>query len=211
MPTNETTEFNGKKYYRYPEAQTSSTRLYFRRSVGTPAKCRMLHRDVWEYHFGEIPAGFHIHHCDKDPANNHIGNLECLSAKDHLALHPLTPAKRRGMAYRKLLERTPKPKPVRTEEEIRRRSEIAKNSWLARKPASHTCVQCGKQFDSITKRITDRFCSNACKTAFRVASGVDNVQRFCKKCEKEFTCNKYKKVIYCSHLCARHSRHWRKS
>jgi DNA-binding XRE family transcriptional regulator len=48
---------------------------------------RALHRDLWEAHHGPIPPGHHIHHCDGNPHNNAIQNLECIKASEHTRLH----------------------------------------------------------------------------------------------------------------------------
>lgn len=47
------------------------------------------HQLVWcEYHgYTEMPKGYCIHHCDKDPLNNEIDNLICVSLSDHTRLH----------------------------------------------------------------------------------------------------------------------------
>ena len=41
---------------------------------------KRLHRYVWEKERGEIPEGYHIHHIDKNKANNDISNLALISA-----------------------------------------------------------------------------------------------------------------------------------
>lgn len=66
-------EFNG---YRYTLRNTG----YLGRTNGPRS---LLHRDVWESHVGPIPAGFDIHHRDRDRLNNEIGNLECLPKDEH--------------------------------------------------------------------------------------------------------------------------------
>ncbi|MGL4336109.1 MAG: HNH endonuclease [Turicibacter sp.] len=35
----------------------------------------------------EIPRGYHVHHCDFNPLNNHIDNLVLIAAGDHMKLH----------------------------------------------------------------------------------------------------------------------------
>ena len=50
------------------------------------------HQIVWEAEHGPIPKDkhgdtFHIHHLDKNPNNNSIDNLICLSHEDHIKLH----------------------------------------------------------------------------------------------------------------------------
>lgn len=61
--------FNGATY-------TLSTKGYWRRTDGGRT---MLHHDVWEYHCGPIPEGYDIWHLDKDPHNNKIDNLACMT------------------------------------------------------------------------------------------------------------------------------------
>ena len=55
---------------------------YYQRPGASFAKS--LHRAVWERHFGKIPKKHHIHHLDRNSRNNHIENLQCLSAKLHM-------------------------------------------------------------------------------------------------------------------------------
>ena len=45
------------------------------------------YRKIYEYHFGEIPKGYHIHHIDGNPLNNDISNLLCISAEEHKKIH----------------------------------------------------------------------------------------------------------------------------
>lgn len=42
-----------------------------------------VHREVWEKHFGSIPAGFHIHHKNGNKQDNRIENLELLEGRIH--------------------------------------------------------------------------------------------------------------------------------
>ena len=54
------TYFNGNRY-------TRSGKYYYK----TRWKSRTaLHRDIWEFHNGPIPPGFHVHHIDHDRENN---------------------------------------------------------------------------------------------------------------------------------------------
>lgn len=50
------------------------------------------YKKIWKEHYGPIPKdehgmNYHIHHIDRDPTNNHITNLQALSAKDHAKVH----------------------------------------------------------------------------------------------------------------------------
>lgn len=47
----------------------------------------LVHRLIWEEHYGEIPEGYEIHHKDGDKHNNRIWNLECISNKEHKKRH----------------------------------------------------------------------------------------------------------------------------
>lgn len=69
--------FNNKRYTPDPDG-------YYRKTDGNRS---WLHQDVWRFHGGEIPDGWHIHHKDKDKSNNSIENLECLSPSDHAQIH----------------------------------------------------------------------------------------------------------------------------
>ena len=64
-------EFDGVRYYLCGS--------YFQK------KGIRLHRVVWEFHFGVIPDGNHVHHADGDRANNQIENLQCISYINHLS------------------------------------------------------------------------------------------------------------------------------
>jgi hypothetical protein len=73
------TWFNGEKF-------TVRNNGYFGRTTGDRA---MMHRVVWEHHRGPIPAGYDIHHIDKNRLNNDIANLELIAKDDHARHHAL--------------------------------------------------------------------------------------------------------------------------
>lgn len=60
------------------------------------------------------------------------------------------------------------------------------------------CVYCGMTFIGDCK---GKFCSNACKSAYRRASGVDNVKRNCVICGQPFYVNKYSSTQTCGKTC----------
>lgn len=48
---------------------------------------KLLHRVIWEEHYGEIPKGYVVHHKDGNKLNNDIENLELMSLKEHGNMH----------------------------------------------------------------------------------------------------------------------------
>lgn len=52
-----------------------------------PYAGKLLHRLVWEEHYGPIPEGYVVHHIDKDKSNCAIENLVLLSKNEHHSLH----------------------------------------------------------------------------------------------------------------------------
>lgn len=46
-------------------------------------------RLVWYLQYGEIPAGYHIHHRNKDYQDNNLSNLECILGTDHISEHSI--------------------------------------------------------------------------------------------------------------------------
>lgn len=70
-------EFNGAKY-------TMRNTGYFAKTDGERT---LLHRDMYEFHKGEIPDGFDMHHIDEDKLHNEMSNFECISKSDHTRLH----------------------------------------------------------------------------------------------------------------------------
>jgi len=64
------------------------------------------------------------------------------------------------------------------------------------------CKHCGGAFLIRWPYKPKLFCSNACKSAARRASGVDDIERSCPRCGKTFLANCYSKQIHCSRECA---------
>lgn len=68
---------NGKKYQKlqfYVQREDKAYNLF-------------VHKIVWTWFNGIIPADMEIHHKDFDPTNNAIANLECLTHEEHLERH----------------------------------------------------------------------------------------------------------------------------
>lgn len=54
-------------------------------------KGKRLHRAVWEYHHGEVPDGYHVHHIDEDRSNNDPANLLLVKGTEHVRHHMAEP------------------------------------------------------------------------------------------------------------------------
>ena len=167
-----------------------------------------MHRYVWKHYYGDIPKGFRVHHVDGDKSNNDISNLALLPHEAHVKLH----AKNRSPETLKKLQDNCErirllAKAWHSSNEGR---EWHKDQWQKTKDKlfekkEFVCENCGKTFLAPNNG-SNRFCSNACKSAYRRKMGLDDVVKVCAYCGKEYKANKYKKTKYCSTECAHNAR-----
>lgn len=202
MTNREVVEFNGVRFYRYPDSAQPTNRRYFRPGIANRQKgVKMLHQEIWMNSSGaiEIPAGYEVHHVDHDTSNNDPSNLKLMSAEEHRRHHQDCPSP----ASAEQLEHLERIRPLATEWH---RSEEGR-TWhreLAKKPKSHTtltCAVCGRDYQAVY-RGRSRFCSKSCKSKARRASGADNETRTCELCRKQFVVNRYLKTRFCGKSCA---------
>jgi hypothetical protein len=78
-----------------------------------------------------------------------------------------------------------------------------KQTWAKRKVMRLPCTFCGKVFDIVVGCEKRGFCSPACQSAARRASGVDDEQRICVVCGAVFTVNRYSKTQSCGTVACR--------
>ncbi|MFK0182069.1 HNH endonuclease signature motif containing protein [Streptomyces xanthochromogenes] len=195
--------FRGVIFRRYPDSPNWADRSYFTPGIADRQRgIQRLHQEVWKAANGPIPEGCHVHHRDEDPLNNSLGNLECLTGDEHLGHH---------MAHRD--HHTPQRlallEAIRPLAAAWHRSDAGRawhrqhgvDTWAKRRPIRRACDQCQSEFDSITRRDNDRFCSNNCKSKWRKASGVDDEDRTCGSCGATFRINKYARARTCSRIC----------
>lgn len=186
---NETTqEFNGLRYW----AKTSK---YYSRHTrkGGP---RRLHRDVWEYHNGPIPNGYHVHHKDANRQNNQLNNLELRFASKHLSRHGKQAdhtnwiaAQQRGAAA------------WHGSEEGRRwhKEQYEKHcKAVLHKKVEHECIVCGKKFIAQSGAKT---CSRNCRAKIERKSPAYKTERICSYCGKTFMAPKHSPQKNCSREC----------
>lgn len=197
----DTVTFNGIKFRRYPESENRTARVYY--TPGIADKMRgvgRLHEEVWRDRNGPIQSGCVIHHADGNPLNNEPDNLVCLTASDHSALH----FRENGpwVGFKENLDRI---RPLAaawhgSEAGLAWHREHAKACGFGRASyGARKCKHCGREYEA--RNAAARFCSNACKSAWRRAAGLDNVQRTCERCGAAFTTGKYDGVRFCSSAC----------
>ena len=61
--------------------------VYCRNKKNRFTLTKFIHREVWQYCRGDIPRDYDIHHIDKNPANNELSNLQCLTKIEHTQTH----------------------------------------------------------------------------------------------------------------------------
>lgn len=172
------------------------------------ARRMRLHRAVWQSIQGIIPDGYHVHHVDGDKSNNEPGNLALLPGGEHASKH----GKQRDAMFHAELVRNlsvnARPKACewhKSKEGRKWHAEHAKKMCENMNERRYTCEHCGETF--FKKPLgANKFCSNACKSAHRRASGTDNEQRRCCVCGQLFETNKYSKTASCSRACANRMR-----
>lgn len=198
----EVVEFNGIRFRRYPGANQRSNRVYYTPGIADRQNgADYLHREIWKAAHGPIPRGHHIHHRDGDPLNNELDNLACVSPGEHLAEHWTEERAEASRAHMETIRPLTK-EWHRSPEGRAWHREHGREAWESREAVERSCDQCGKSFESITRRDNDRFCSNSCKSAWRRDAGLDDEDRTCAACGKTWRPNKYSKARACSRKCA---------
>lgn len=71
--------------YRRLKSKNNHRRAWIK--IENPNKWKLLCCYAWEKNNGEIPCGSIIHHKDRNPSNDDIDNLECLTRAEHLKEH----------------------------------------------------------------------------------------------------------------------------
>jgi hypothetical protein len=158
---------------------------------------KRLHRYVWEKEVGEIPKGCQIHHINGDKSDNRIDNLAIMTASGHLRLHGQEQS-RKEKCRENIKKATPEAIKWHKSEEGRKWHRENFNPEIAHKREQKICEQCGKEYEGLHFQ---RFCSNACKSAYRRETGADDVVRICEICQKPFRTTRYHKQKYCSVEC----------
>lgn len=195
---NEQIIFDGHKF-----TKDKKTGYYLKTTL--PRK--RLHIYVWEYYNNcKVPKGFDIHHKDQNKDNNDISNLECISRSRHNKLHGELLTEEQREKRRQNMDINARPAAIEWHKSQDGRDwhkEQYKDS-LGKYNAIKTkkkCEYCGAEYETV-EHGNNKFCSNKCKSAWRRASGIDNIEKTCEYCGKTFISNKYHKTRFCSNVCA---------
>lgn len=195
----ETVEYDGLTWHRYPNALRRSDREYFCRGN------RTLHRYVWEKYNGKVPKGYVIHHKDGNCQNNDISNLECVTSKQHNGERH-KPEGERLEQLRKNMQKACNAAVAwhKTEEGKKFHKQLGKISWKNFKPVLKKCEVCGKDFYDNSRHQTGKFCSGACRAKDKRKVMTTKI---CEWCGKEFETNKYYPAKFCSRSCRGYAGH----
>lgn len=204
MGRRETVTFNGREYARYPDSRSKSARRYFYSRGGKWADQTALHRDVWEDANGPIPDGWHVHHIDGDTGNNDLANLVALPPSDHALEHEPEYSEEFKAARAADLDRAQRAARAwhRSPEGRRVHSRIGARSWDSRSPEIRTCVECGKEYENLAHRESDRFCSRQCISRHNERTRRYYEDRNCVVCGTAFNVKKSKPQTVCSRHCS---------
>ncbi len=188
--------YNGRNYRKHLKQKYFYTSKY----MGMYSRC--LHRQMWFDVYGEIPKGFQIHHKDGDAFNNSIDNFELVEGREHSRAHSIKRFKDNPEKLLKIAEagRELAKEWHGSEAGINwHRENAIKCDFGHREYGERECDSCQTKF--IAKRAMQRFCSNACKSAYRRRNNPDMITRKCDKCESEYITRKYLPAYYCSKEC----------
>lgn len=155
---------------------------------------------VWKNRWGNIPTGYHVHHCNGNRSDNRIENLELVHRSRHLRDH-MTPERREWS--RQLAEKI---RPLTkiwhaSEEGLEWHRQHGLKTWEERKPFGNTCKQCNKQYQ--TKLYHQEFCSGACKSKWRRDNKCDDIDKECPICKKNYRSSKYSRSKTCGRACGK--------
>lgn len=162
----------------------------------------LLHAYMWRTRTGAVPGGTGVRHVDGDRGDNEASNLEPLSVHDRRVPHGAPTTDGGRDALRRKLRENAAPKAAgrhASEEGGAWHGEHARSMWERAGGSRYVCTVCGKGLTG-RKRYGDgsnRFCSGACRSAFRRMMGYDDEERTCVVCGSRFVTGRYGKVVRC--------------
>lgn len=170
---------------------------------------KRLHVAVWEHHHGPVPPDHEVHHKDHNRGHNDIENLECLLATEHRQLHWAEDDGTRLAAVRANLVKATEASKLwhSSPAGLEFHRQLGRSVHARYVPVDKHCQFCSVAFKDRKIGGQSKFCSNACKSAARRASGVDQEDRCCPECGAVFSASRYSGKVNCSRSCAMRARH----
>lgn len=190
-------KYNGVTYRKHPKQK------YYYSSKCNSRYSRSLHRQTWFDNFGEIPAGYDVHHVDNNHENNDISNLELISRSDHAKMHMRERVLNNPDKFKELAAVG---RPLTKEwhassEGIEwHKKHAAETNFGKYDYGTYNCECCSNEFNK--KTIFAKFCSNKCKSKYRRINKLDHIDRVCKCCSVNFKSCKYTGSEFCSKNCS---------
>ena len=167
-----------------------------------------IHCSIWKYYYGDIPAGYEVHHDNDNPADNDIANFKLLTKSEHVRLH----RKKRFSPKRiKTFVCTQCGKEYRAPDNGHNRycPDCRETAYILNcHPTTYDkiCPVCGKNFTTVDRR--QKYCSPNCSTkSFWIDGKMDKrtAHKTCPVCGKNFDTHEPRRV-YCSAECRRIAR-----
>lgn len=162
-----------------------------------------MHRYVYEYYFGSIPKGHHVHHKNGLKWDNTKDNLELIEKRKHASMHGNNPSQEIVDFRKKNMDKQrPLTKAWHASEEghewhRKHAIECKKKGW-SRAMVEITCCECGAK---VIRMEGTKFCCPAHKAKWRRDQGLDDEDRVCPECQNTFRVNKYSDQQYCCCEC----------
>lgn len=131
-------------------------RGYFR--CWTKHKGLRLHRYVWEKENGQIPEGYEIHHRDGNKSNNHISNLELLTAKEHSQKHvdEFNRNKKKNMPSLEWRKQNYNNTKHLMHEIVEKQCLFCGTSFKARKYAKYCSKTCNNKYNNLKRKLASQ-------------------------------------------------------
>lgn len=203
--------YDGKRFSRY-----EGNKYFWHK---TPEKTSVsMHRYVWEHtHRDPIPEGYIIHHIDHNPANNWAGNLEMVENSKHCSEHMRKRYEEGTIAPFSDEAREKATEWHRSDEGRAWHVEHGREVAAKQKECTvdRTCAHCNETYTTLANASNrSKFCTPRCQSAFRRASGVDDVPIECARCGVTVGKNKHlvrrnqriNRLMYCGKSCAARGR-----
>lgn len=206
----ETIIYKGFKFHRYPNSKKLADQRYFKGwvKIGDQQVKTYLHRFIWQWYNGEVPAGFHIHHADGDFNNNDISNLVCIEGSEHLSEHSKNASEEiKAIRIKTLHENRHKASEWHGSDEGRRWHSEHYHKSIKRDEEA-ICKECGQTYRKKISRSS--FCSTRCKNRYCAAAARNRYKTpetaICEICGTVFKPKPNNAGRFCSRECYQISR-----